>query len=49
LAQLGSDAVVEIHPGKNHMNLVNAELSRRIRTEMSDAYRKAFPHDTWVN
>jgi hypothetical protein len=49
LAQLGSDAVVEIHPGKNHMTLLGSELRERIRQEMSNAYRKAFPHDTSVN
>jgi hypothetical protein len=49
LAQLGSDAVVEIHPRKDHMTLVDSELRDRIRQEMSNAYRKAFPHDTAVN
>jgi hypothetical protein len=49
LAQLGSDAVVEIRPGKDHMNLMDGELRDRIRNEMSDAYRKAFPHDSSVN
>ena len=49
LAQLGSDAVVEIHPGKDHMTLLGSELRERIRQEMSNAYRRAFPHDTSVN
>jgi S-formylglutathione hydrolase FrmB len=45
LAKLGSDAVVEIHPGKSHFTLLDSELSKRIRTEMAAAYRKAFPQD----
>ncbi len=45
LAKLGSDAVVEIHPGRNHSTLLDANLIKRIRTEMAEAYRKAFPHD----
>jgi hypothetical protein len=49
LAQLGSDAVVEIHPGKDHMTLLDAELRERIRNEMANAYRKAFPHDSSIN
>jgi hypothetical protein len=49
LAQLGSDAVVEIHPGRDHMTLLSSELRERIRQEMANAYRKAFPHDTSVN
>jgi Putative esterase len=49
LAQLGSDAVVEIHPGRDHMTLLDGELRKRILAEMSEAYRKAFPHDQAVN
>ncbi len=45
LAKLGSDAVVEIHPDKNHSTLLDPELIERIRTEMAETYRKAFPHD----
>jgi len=35
LDQLGSDAVVEIHAGKNHGSLMTSELRDRIRKEMS--------------
>ena len=38
LEQLGSDAVVEIHPGKDHGSLMTAELRNRIRREMVDAF-----------
>jgi len=40
LKQLGSDAVVEIHRGKDHMNLLDAALARRIRGEMVDTFLK---------
>ncbi len=39
LRQLGSDAEVEIVPGKNHFNLVDPERVARIRREMSRAFR----------
>lgn len=48
LAKSGGDAVVEIHPGKDHSTLLDAELTERIRSEMADTYRKAFPHDPSV-
>lgn len=35
LAKLGSDAVVEIVPGKDHSTLYSPELLRRIRAEMT--------------
>jgi hypothetical protein len=38
--KLGSDAVIEIFPGKNHANLLDADLRRRIAGEMAAAYRK---------
>jgi hypothetical protein len=38
LKKLGSDAVVEIHPGKDHGSLLTPELRTRIRTEMSEAF-----------
>ena len=38
LKQLGSDAVIEIVPGKDHGTLVTAELAARMRREMSEAY-----------
>ena len=40
LAKLGSDAVVEIFPGKDHGSLMTLELRRRIAKEMADAYQK---------
>ena len=38
--KLGSDAVIEIFPGRDHGNLLDAALRRRIAREMSEAYRK---------
>jgi S-formylglutathione hydrolase FrmB len=38
--KLGSDAVIEIFPGRNHGNLVDADLRKRIANEMAAAYRK---------
>lgn len=43
LAKLGSDAVIEIHPGKDHGTLLDAEMLQRIRSEMVEAYLKALP------
>jgi hypothetical protein len=40
LAKLGSDAVVELVPGKDHMTLYTPELLQRIRGEMVEAYLK---------
>ena len=40
LAELGSDAVVEILPGKNHFNLFADGLAARIRKEMVAAFLK---------
>jgi hypothetical protein len=40
LAKLGSDAVVEIFPGKDHGTLMTLELRSRIAKEMAAAYRK---------
>ncbi len=40
LAKLGSDAVVEIFPGKDHGTLMTLELRQRIAKEMAAAYRK---------
>ncbi len=39
LKGLGSDAVVEIFPGRNHGNLIDAELRKRMSQEMADAVR----------
>ena len=43
LARLNSDAVVEIHPGKNHFTLLNRELRDRIRREMATEFLKRHP------
>lgn len=40
LQKLGSDAVVEIFPGRDHGNLVDTALRQRIAREMAQAYRK---------
>lgn len=38
LKKLGSDAVVEMHPGKDHGSLLTPELRQRIRTEMAETF-----------
>lgn len=43
LAELPGDAVVEIHEGKDHMNLLDSQLRSRIRAEMTDAFLKHHP------
>lgn len=43
LRQLGSDAVVEIVPGKDHSTLLDAQLKARIRHEMIDRFLASFP------
>jgi enterochelin esterase-like enzyme len=40
LKALGSDAVVEIIPGRDHGSLVNQEMRERIAHEMADALRR---------
>jgi S-formylglutathione hydrolase FrmB len=40
LARLGSDAVVEIHPGKDHGSIMTADLYKRIATEMAESHRR---------
>ena len=40
LKELGSDAVVEIFPGRNHGSLMDTALRRRIAEEMAAASRK---------
>ena len=45
LEELGSDAVIEIQPGKNHFNLPNAAMMQRIRTDMSQEFLKAHPEE----
>ncbi len=41
LKQLGSDAVVELFPGKNHGSLMDRNLRERIAREMAEQFRKA--------
>jgi S-formylglutathione hydrolase FrmB len=41
LKKLGSDAVVEIFPGKDHSTLVDAVLRKRISEEMAAQWRRA--------
>jgi pimeloyl-ACP methyl ester carboxylesterase len=43
LSKLGSDARVEIIPGRDHFNLLPPELQVRIRSEMVAAFRKQHP------
>jgi hypothetical protein len=43
LTKLGSDAVVEIVPDKNHSNLLTPELRDRIRREMAETFLKYHP------
>ena len=43
LAKIGSDARVEIIPGRDHFNLLPPELQVRIRSEMVAAFRKHHP------
>ena len=43
LARLGSDAVVEIHPGKDHSTLMTHELRRRIIEEMGQSFTDSRP------
>lgn len=38
LERLGSDAVVEIHPGKDHGTVLTRELRERMNREMAEAY-----------
>jgi S-formylglutathione hydrolase FrmB len=41
LHKLGSDAVVELFPGKNHGTLMDASLRQRIAKEMAQTFKKA--------
>jgi hypothetical protein len=40
LKQLGSDAVIEIVPDKDHGNLLNKKMRDRIAQEMADQYER---------
>lgn len=41
LQRLGSDAVIEIHPGKDHSSLVTEALRSRIRREMAETFLRS--------
>jgi pimeloyl-ACP methyl ester carboxylesterase len=41
LRGLGSDAVVELHPGRDHSNLMNAALIGRMRSEMVERFLRS--------
>ena len=43
LARLGSDAVVEIHEGRDHGSLMTRTLRDRIRSEMTAKFLASFP------
>lgn len=43
LKGLGSDAVIEMFPGKDHMNLLNSQMKARINREMSQQFWKNHP------
>ena len=44
LAKLGSDAVVELFPGKDHRTLMTAtSLPKRIAVEMAETFKKHHP------
>ncbi len=41
LKKLGSDAIVEIFPGRDHGSLIDAALRQRMNTEIADQFRRA--------
>jgi hypothetical protein len=43
LARLGSGAVVELFPGRDHATLMDAGLRRRIAREMAELFRRRYP------
>lgn len=45
LEKLGSTAVVEIHPGRDHSNLLAGDLRLRIRREMVESFLKNHPKE----
>ncbi|WP_197453996.1 alpha/beta hydrolase-fold protein [Caulifigura coniformis] len=45
LEKLGSDAVVEIHPGADHSTLMTEQLKARIPREMSERFLRMMPQD----
>ncbi len=42
LTKLGSDAVVEVVPGRDHGSLVDAKMRERLNKEMAEAFRKNY-------
>jgi pimeloyl-ACP methyl ester carboxylesterase len=42
LTKLGSDAVVEIVPGRDHGNLIDAKMRERMNKEMAEAFKKNY-------
>lgn len=45
LRMLGSDAVVEFVPGKNHFNLLSPELTQRMRSEIVQSFLRNHPEE----
>lgn len=45
LAKLGSDAVVELFPKRNHFNLMTEKLRKRVKEEMAATYKKSLPDE----
>ena len=43
LTKLGSDAAVEIFPGKDHGTLMTRQLRERIAREMAESYKRCVP------
>lgn len=41
LAKLGSDAIVELHPGKDHGNILSSDFRERMRREMAEQVQPA--------
>jgi len=42
LARLGSDAVIEIFPGRDHSSVMDRPLRQRIAKEMAESFRRSF-------
>jgi hypothetical protein len=43
MSKLGSDAVIEIVPGKDHGSIASSQLRKRIDTELLEVFRKNHP------
>lgn len=48
LERVESDAVVEIHSGKDHGSLMTGQLQNRIRSEMAESFLEHFPSEQEV-